>query len=95
MSEPATSSQQPCRVDTERFIHETARGFKNELESLDFSDPAWELYTPRHDGYIPHNEAMEHIAEDMIDEKFNQSKRNILKLFSQAKADFALLNQYA
>ena len=36
------------------------------LESIDFNEPDWEHYAPRHSGYIPEYEAREHMAEDEI-----------------------------
>ncbi len=39
---------------------------KEDIESININSPDWENYVPRHSGYIPEYEAMEHLAEDKI-----------------------------
>ncbi len=92
MSESANSEGNPCNADSGKYIPETVHSFIKELETLNFSEPDWEMYTPRHSGYIPEYEALEHLAEDMIAAMFELFKDHIFGLFSQAKFDLGLLS---
>lgn len=71
-------------------VMEFASDFREELEALDFEEPDWEDYTPRHSGYIPEYEAMEHMAEDMVDEEFDMLKSDILGNLEEGQVDIAL-----
>ncbi len=74
----------------EEHIREEAEAFREELEMLDFEEPDWESYVPRHSGYIPEYEALEHMAEDMVDQEFELLKNGILDKFRNGKIDVAL-----
>ncbi|MCC5908722.1 MAG: hypothetical protein JJU13_21065 [Balneolaceae bacterium] len=92
MSESDDSEGNPCRFDSGEYISEAALSYIEDLENLDFSKPDWEMYTPRHSGYIPDYEAMEHMAEDMIAEEFEIFNLSIIGEISRAKSDLALLS---
>lgn len=97
MNDDDTATLDPAAagMDTEKYINDVAVEFTRELETLNLDYPDWEYYTPRHSGYIPEYEAIEHMAEDMITEKFDEFKWHIDGLFSEAKADLALLSLVA
>jgi hypothetical protein len=48
------------------------------FEDLDFEDVDWEDYVPRHNGYIPDYEAVEHMAEDQLDAFFLDLKESVV-----------------
>lgn len=78
------------QITPEEHIREETASFRNDLEMLDFEEPDWENYVPRHSGYIPEYEAMEHMAEDMVNEEFEWLKNGILEKFKSGKTDEAL-----
>lgn len=55
-------------IDPDDFIVANTDLIKADLESIEINEPDWEDYVPRHSGYIPEYEAMEHLAEDEIAE---------------------------
>lgn len=74
------SSVEPER-DKKQLIDEIQalkKEYFNELEMIDLEEVDWENYVPRHNGYIPEYEAMEHMAEDMIDEIIDSWKTILL-----------------
>ena len=77
-------------ITPEEHIREETASFRDDLENLDFEEPDWENYVPRHSGYIPEYEAMEHMAEDMVNEEFELLKNGILEKFESGKTDEAL-----
>lgn len=81
-------------IPPREHIMEFASDFREELEALDFEDTDWENYTPRHAGYIPEYEAIEHMAEDLVDEEFEMVKSGILGSLEEGQIDIALY-QYA
>ena len=92
LSESANSEGNPCNTDSGKYVSETAHNFIKELETLNFSEPDWEMYTPRHSGYIPEYEAMMYLAEDMIAEICELFKHHIFGLLSQAEFDLGFLS---
>ena len=78
------------QITPEEHIREETASFRDDLENLDFEEPDWENYVPRHSGYIPEYEAMEHMAEDMVNEEFELLKNGILEKFKRGKTDEAL-----
>lgn len=61
-------SRESMSGKTEAYIREVAKEIQDELEEIDLTDFDWEFYIPRHSGYIPEYEAMEHMAEDRVAE---------------------------
>jgi len=72
----STEAQQHPR----EIIAENCEQLKDDLEALNFEDIDWEDYSPRHSGYIPEYEAMEHIAEDQLDLIFQGWEDEIILL---------------
>jgi len=63
------------------------------FNDLDLEDCDWEDYIPRHNGYIPEYEAVQHMAEDKVDEVFENYLLNMIDLliahdFSSLMASF-------
>ncbi|MBW3470438.1 hypothetical protein [Arthrospiribacter ruber] len=53
-------------TDPDDFILASKDLIVEALETIEFNEPDWANYVPRHNGYIPDYEAMEHMAEDEI-----------------------------
>lgn len=87
-----TSSADFTIEEMESFILDEAEELIQELNTLNFSDPDWELYTPRHSGYIEEWEARMHLAEDLVREALEGYEVGLNSYFSRGKTDFALLS---
>ena len=77
-------------ITPEEHIREETESFRDDLEMLDFEEPDWENYVPRHSGYIPEYEAMEHMAEEMVDDEFKMLKMDISANLERGSIDEAL-----
>ena len=81
--------------EAETFILDEAGELIMELESLNISDPDWEHYIPRHNGYIEEWEAQMHMAEDKVAVVFDDHKAWIINLLSKGKVNQALMSLVA
>ncbi|MFW6225213.1 MAG: hypothetical protein ACOC4B_03010 [Bacteroidota bacterium] len=77
-------------ADPLEYIYQESEALQSDLEMLDFENPDWEFYVPRHGGYIPEYEAITHMAEDMVEEVFEGFKGALLDYFQKGKIDEAL-----
>jgi len=77
-------------ISPREYISDFYKEFRDSLEMLHFEDPDWENYEPRHSGYIPEYEAMEHMAEDMVNDEFDMLKDEILANLEEGNTDIAL-----
>ena len=82
-------------IEAETFILEEVRELIMELESLNLSDPDWEQYIPRHNGYIEEWEAQMHMAEDKVADVLDDYEAGIINLLSKGKVNLALLSLVA
>ncbi|MBU0763844.1 MAG: hypothetical protein KJ607_03305, partial [Bacteroidetes bacterium] len=72
-------------------VEETATGWIDELEALDLEEVDWEEYTPRHSGYIPEYEAIQHEVEDRVEEVFDSWADQILDLLIKQEFEQVLV----
>lgn len=87
-----TSSTDFTIEEMESFILDETEELIQELNYLNFSDPDWEVYTPRHSGYIEEWEARMHLAEDLVKDALEGYEVGLNSYFSRGKTDFALLS---
>lgn len=79
-----STTSPPTIEDPESYIEEIAVELQEDLEALNLSDPDWEFYTPRHGGYIPEYEAIEHMNEDQVAEVID-GYSDAIELYCQEK----------
>lgn len=77
--------------DPDVFIKEVADLVRADFESIDINEPDWEHYVPRHSGYIPDYEAMEHMAEDEIESIISEHMDEVVRYYSEKQFDKAIL----
>jgi hypothetical protein len=70
---------------SEDIIAEAFQVFNEYLEDFNFEDTDWENYIPRHNGYIPEYEAIEHMAEDELNDFFEGWNDEICSLIGQGQ----------
>lgn len=82
-------------ADPDGFILESTAMVREELESIDINEPDWEDYVPRHSGYIPEYEAMEHLAEDEIGSVLEMHVSEVESYCSDKHFDLAFLYMFS
>ncbi|MCC5917692.1 MAG: hypothetical protein JJU02_10260 [Cryomorphaceae bacterium] len=88
-----SGKEQKMTIDgVDEFIQVTTDLVISELEAININDPDWENYVPRHNGYIPDYEAMEHIAEDKIEFHINLHLGDVERLCSEQQFELAFFH---
>lgn len=77
--------------DPDDFILASKDSIIEELQSIDLNEPDWEDYVPRHSSYIPEYEAMEHMAEDQINEIIALNVNDVERYCAEKHFDLAFL----
>lgn len=88
---PADTDLKMTISDPDVFITEIADLVRADFESIDINEPNWENYVPRHSGYIPDYEAMEHMAEDEIESVIGLHMDEVVRYCVEKQFDKAFL----
>ncbi|WP_114748121.1 hypothetical protein [Pleomorphovibrio marinus] len=77
--------------DPDDFISASTDLVKEDLESININEPDWQDYIPRHNGYIPEYEAMEHMAEDEVNRIIGFHVAEVERYCTEKHGDLAFL----
>jgi len=73
--------------DFKNLINNSQKEYQDQLEVIDLEEPDWDNYIPPHSGYIEEWEAWQYMAEQEVDNVFNEWKDNLLDLIIEQKIE--------
>lgn len=71
--------------DFKNLINNSQKEYQDQLEVIDLEEPDWDNYIPPHSGYIEEWEAWQYMAEQEVENIFNEWKENLLDLIIEQK----------
>lgn len=73
--------------DFKNLINNSQKEYQDQLEVIDLEEPDWDNYIPPHSGYMEEWEAWQYMAEQEVDNVFNEWKDNLLDLIIEQKIE--------
>ncbi len=73
--------------DFKNLINNSQKEYQDQLEVIDLEEPDWDNYIPPHSGYIEEWEAWQYMAEQEVEDVFNEWKDNLLDLIIEQKIE--------
>ena len=73
--------------DFKNLINNAQKEYQDQLEVIDLEEPDWDNYSPPHSGYIEEWEACQYMAEQEVDDVFNEWKDYLLDLIIEQKIE--------